>query len=295
MVFAIATAAENIDTIVLALGGVLLCAFAARVSRRPGGWAATLRLSEPRSGPDVPVLIGALAGMMVAYVLPLAITQAIFGAASFSAPQAEVDFSPGRQGWHVLIASDMAVKTAIGAICCVFAARLYRLRQMPASLGEKSVLALVSTPAVLAACVVVLWVCEPAYHAVYPELPQAVHPILVAWKETQWGTIGRVQMFVSAVVVAPFAEEAIFRGILLPATARLLNSPWGAIAATGVMFGMTHLSIPPSVPPLILFGLFVGFLRLKTGSLWTCVLLHALFNLRTMLLALAAPEKIGMG
>ena len=42
-------------------------------------------------------------------------------------------------------------------------------------------------------------------------------------------------------------------------------------------FGLVHQ--PPTVPPMILFGLFQGYLYHRTGSLVGPITLHFLFNL----------------
>jgi membrane protease YdiL (CAAX protease family) len=39
-------------------------------------------------------------------------------------------------------------------------------------------------------------------------------------------------------------------------------------------------------------GVVLGYLRLRCGSLWPCIVLHALFNARTMIAALLAPELL---
>jgi membrane protease YdiL (CAAX protease family) len=46
------------------------------------------------------------------------------------------------------------------------------------------------------------------------------------------------------------------------------------------------------VPPLVTLGLALGYLRVRTGSLWPGIVLHAAFNGRTIALALLAPELL---
>lgn len=87
------------------------------------------------------------------------------------------------------------------------------------------------------------------------------------------------------VFVAPLVEELVFRGFLLPALSRRLGTA-AAIALSGLLFGLMHLSDPTSVPPLVAFGLALGALRLRTGSLGPPVLLHLLNNAAAFGLAL---------
>jgi uncharacterized protein len=80
----------------------------------------------------------------------------------------------------------------------------------------------------------------------------------------------------TAVVLAPLFEETLFRGVLLP----VLGQRWGAmpgLVASALIFAMAHLSLGELVPLLVL-GMGLGWLRLRTGRLAPCVLMHALWN-----------------
>ena len=82
---------------------------------------------------------------------------------------------------------------------------------------------------------------------------------------------------VYGVLLAPLLEEALFRGFLLPAAARRYGRGV-AIAATAILFGAMHASDPIAVVPLAALGAALGWLRVWSGSLWPCLLLHALNN-----------------
>lgn len=85
----------------------------------------------------------------------------------------------------------------------------------------------------------------------------------------------------AAVVVAPFAEEIFFRGVLLPALARL-GTVRGGLAIQALLFGAIHvvgdLHTWPLAIPLAVVGWICGWLYLRTGSLAVPVLAHATFN-----------------
>jgi membrane protease YdiL (CAAX protease family) len=80
----------------------------------------------------------------------------------------------------------------------------------------------------------------------------------------------------TAVVLAPLFEETIFRGVLLPVVGRELGPQWGVVISAAV-FAVAHLSLG-ELPPLLMLGLGLGWLRWRTGSLGSCVLMHALWN-----------------
>jgi len=80
----------------------------------------------------------------------------------------------------------------------------------------------------------------------------------------------------TAIVLAPLFEETIFRGVLLPVLGRELG-PLSAVLISSAVFGLAHLSLG-EFPPLFTLGLGLGWLRLSSGRLSTCVGLHALWN-----------------
>ena len=80
----------------------------------------------------------------------------------------------------------------------------------------------------------------------------------------------------TAVVLAPLFEEVIFRGTLLPVLARRTGSLMGVVLS-GLLFGMAHISIG-ELAPLTVLGIGLALLRLSSGRLFPCVLMHALWN-----------------
>jgi membrane protease YdiL (CAAX protease family) len=80
----------------------------------------------------------------------------------------------------------------------------------------------------------------------------------------------------TAVVLAPLFEETIFRGVLLPVAARQLGAA-GGVALSALVFAVAHLSLG-ELPPLLVLGLGLGWLRWTGGRLSSCVMMHALWN-----------------
>jgi membrane protease YdiL (CAAX protease family) len=85
----------------------------------------------------------------------------------------------------------------------------------------------------------------------------------------------------AAILMAPFAEEVFFRGLLLPALARLRGQR-AALALQAVLFGAIHvIHAPDTWPlaiPLAVIGWGAGWFYLRTGSLAVPIVLHATFN-----------------
>ena len=113
---------------------------------------------------------------------------------------------------------------------------------------------------------------EPPTHGVIQLLHEAGAPASVkAW------------LIAGAFVAAPFAEETFFRGILQTFVRKLLRSRWAAILTTGLIFGLIHGVQPQAILPLSLLGCVLGFAYERTGSLVCPMIIHALFNGRTLL------------
>ena len=90
-----------------------------------------------------------------------------------------------------------------------------------------------------------------------------------------------------AVVVAPIVEEFVFRGGLFD-WINDLRGRQTAIYSTAVLFGCVHLDSITSVPPLILFGIILAWLRVQTRSLIVPIIAHFTNNGIVMLGALSA-------
>lgn len=130
---------------------------------------------------------------------------------------------------------------------------------------------------------VVLW------ELVRPGVEAPLHPVLIGTRDSAWGAAGLVQLVIGAVLVAPLTEEVLFRGVVLEALCRYTGLAWVSILASAVAFGFLHAQ-PQDILPLISMGVILGYIRIVGRALWPCVVIHMLFNARTMAAALLLPE-----
>ena len=93
------------------------------------------------------------------------------------------------------------------------------------------------------------------------------------WDSSRAGAF--VAFFLVVTLVAPAVEELTYRGLgvslLLPYGAPL------AILVTGLLFGAAH-GLVVALPILAIFGVVVGWLRVRTDSIYPSALLHGTFN-----------------
>lgn len=97
--------------------------------------------------------------------------------------------------------------------------------------------------------------------------------------------------FAALVVIAPLAEELIFRGYLYSHVRHNLSF-WAASIFVSVLFGLMHGQWNVGIDTFVL-SLVLCYLRERTGSIWAGVLLHALKNgIAFTLLFVISPEEL---
>jgi len=82
--------------------------------------------------------------------------------------------------------------------------------------------------------------------------------------------------FATLVIIAPVAEEIIFRGYLLGKLRKHVPI-WVAVLITSLLFGAVHLSWNVGIDVFAL-SLVLCLLRITSKSLWPSILLHMLKN-----------------
>ena len=93
--------------------------------------------------------------------------------------------------------------------------------------------------------------------------------------------------FISVVLVAPVIEEFLFRGFLYSQLRRSFLKDWGAIVVSSLVWTAIHFQYEIGILFfLFLFGLFLGYFRIKYNSLLIPIALHAINNLLSFLLVI---------
>ncbi len=93
------------------------------------------------------------------------------------------------------------------------------------------------------------------------------------------------------VVVAPAAEETIFRGYIYGVLKRYAGGPGAAVISAG-LFAAAHLSLS-SFPALFLLALCFTLAYEATGSLLVNIFMHSLFNLWNFVVVLMVSHYSG--
>lgn len=115
---------------------------------------------------------------------------------------------------------------------------------------------------------------------------------ILGWHSLKVGSnagevIGLGGSFVVALLVVaawgPFNEELFFRGFGLAGLRNRLGDR-GALVVSAALFALFHLD-PTQYVPIFIFGMVLGWLYLRTGSIWPCILAHSLQNAVALLVA----------
>lgn len=89
------------------------------------------------------------------------------------------------------------------------------------------------------------------------------------------GVLG-VVLVLGLVVLGPASEELLFRGLVQGGLQRD-RGPWSGILLSALLFGLFHLD-PVHVAGAAALGLYLGWLRAFSGSLWPVVVAHVVNN-----------------
>jgi membrane protease YdiL (CAAX protease family) len=86
-------------------------------------------------------------------------------------------------------------------------------------------------------------------------------------------------LWLGAVVFAPAGEETVFRGFLFRGWARSDRAAWPAIVIISILWAALHVQYDwTGILQIFVIGLFLGWMRWRSGSTLLTFLLHALFN-----------------
>jgi membrane protease YdiL (CAAX protease family) len=113
-----------------------------------------------------------------------------------------------------------------------------------------------------------------------------VQPLVEYWLGGP-GRGGRVLVVAMAVVVAPLAEEFVFRGYLYRVAARWTGRRMGMVFAS-LLFAVIHAHVP-ALGGLFVLAMALNLVYEHTGSIWAPVLMHSAFNGTTLAASLIWP------
>lgn len=105
-----------------------------------------------------------------------------------------------------------------------------------------------------------------------PEVPESLLALFS-------GAPHHLPIWLTFVFTAPLFEECLFRGILFEKLKQTICGTYGTIFITSIVWAAIHLQYDlVDMGAIFVAGIFLGWLREKSGSLYTTFLIHALWN-----------------
>jgi membrane protease YdiL (CAAX protease family) len=119
------------------------------------------------------------------------------------------------------------------------------------------------------ATVLFLALAELALSPDFAPKPHVVPDVITLWS-VLW-------MWIYVVILGPLFEELFFRGFLYRGFSNTRLGITGTILITSLLFGLMHCGTGMVISNL-LFGLFLGWVRWRTDSTTSSILVHDCYN-----------------
>lgn len=105
---------------------------------------------------------------------------------------------------------------------------------------------------------------------VLPELPNKLEEQFAQIMANRWG-------YFAVGLLAPIAEEFVFRGAALRALLEWTRKPWLAIVISALLFSLAHMN-PAQMVHAFLIGMLLGWMYWRTGSIIPGIAFHWVNN-----------------
>ncbi len=119
------------------------------------------------------------------------------------------------------------------------------------------------------------------------EMDENTQQIITSMMKEPWG-------YVAVGILAPLAEEVVFRGAILRTLLGIMSKKnhWVAIMISAAIFGIVHANLAQFINGLLM-GLLLGWMYYRTGSLVPGILLHWINNTMAYVLTNIMPQSDG--
>lgn len=128
---------------------------------------------------------------------------------------------------------------------------------------------------------------EFVYEQMSIEMDASTQRIFASLMKEPWG-------YVAVGILAPLAEEIVFRGAILRTLLGMMSKKnhWLAIMISAALFGLVHGNTAQFVNALVM-GLLLGWMYYRTKSLVPGILMHWVNNTMAFVLNNLAPQSNG--
>lgn len=141
---------------------------------------------------------------------------------------------------------------------------------------------------------VLFWLGILLLFAVVSELvAQYLERDIPVWMTDIYQTAGSLPLlWITLVIAAPLFEEILVRGFMLEGFRHTRIGDFGAVLITAGLWAAVHIQYEFfEIFSIFIIGIILGYARLKSGSLYTPIILHAIMNfIATLQIALLQQQ-----
>ncbi|HZN33176.1 MAG TPA: ABC transporter permease subunit/CPBP intramembrane protease [Pirellulaceae bacterium] len=192
--------------------------------------------------------------------------------------------------WRSFVTSTLTIQLAfVAAPACLMAIMLTRKPLLALSLARPSFLRTIPAAGLLALLLhpVLYWLAH-GIELVYPQSPGVAERLAEMLQFVDHAPLWQALLLIA---LAPaICEELAFRGFILSGL-RHLGHKWGAIVLASVFFGLTHFMLQQSISACVI-GIVIGYVAVKTGSIFPGMLYHFVHNGSSLLLSRVTPDLL---
>ena len=124
--------------------------------------------------------------------------------------------------------------------------------------------------AVVIGLIIIISIIEQALH-----VPQNTTFTVDAYETTSWPVL----LWIAVLIFAPIFEESFFRGFVFVGLRQTRVGAAGTIALTSLTWALLHIQYDIyGMATILVLGITLGIIRYKTGSLWSTLFLHFMWN-----------------
>ena len=157
-------------------------------------------------------------------------------------------------------------------------------------IGSEIKYALAGWLAAIVVCGLMLLATDQVFTRLLPWFRPPDHSVFITLKDPAVTPLMRTIAIGGAFMLAPIGEELLFRGILQTAIKKVIPRRWGsmrhrwvAIGVAALLFAVMHTATPHHMVALAGLGVILGYLYERRGSLVVPILVHMLFNGKSLL------------
>ena len=174
-----------------------------------------------------------------------------------------------------ILASYLAIIPLTGLLIYANGSIGYTIESMKLDSTRKSLKLVILIPIIVTLVdFVLVMLYGISYEAIFGE-PSPNTDIGATWDS---GLVAIGITFFSIAILAPIAEELMFRGYLLESIKKLHGDVF-AVIASSILFGLAHFPDPYTIGMATIGGVVYGYVKIRTGSLWPSIISHMIWNM----------------